>query len=156
VGQKAGARGHLFESIPGEGSFITGYARTKGFRDFRGTNWLVTVRQPEADALAPARDLRRTLAWMGASLTLMIVVTSWLIAGRITRRMAAVATAAVRIRQGDVLTLMPRPPGNGELQSMCGALGDMVDDFRQKQDHLESENLRHAARATGRNDQTRV
>jgi HAMP domain-containing protein len=156
VGQKAGARGHLSESIPGEGAFLTGYARTKGFRDFRGANWLVTVRQPEVDALAPARDLRRTLTWMGASLTFIIVVMSWVVAGRITRRMAAVATAAVRIRQGDVLTLMPRPSGDGELQSMCGALGDMVDDFRQKQDQLESENQRHAARAAGRTDQTRI
>ena len=139
VAQKGGARGNLLENVPGDTNFFTGYARSRGYREFRGTNWLVTVRQPVADAFAPARELQQRIVSIGATLTVVIIVLSWLIAGRITRRMAAVTSAAGRIRGGDILTLMPRPHGRGEIQEMCGALGEMVDDFRTKQEKLEGE-----------------
>lgn len=145
VGEKKGARGYFVENVPGEAEFFTGYARTNGFREFRGANWLVAVRQPVADAFAAAGHVHRRIMWAGATFTLVIIVLSWLIAGRIVRRMAAVASAADRIRSGDILTLIPRPTGNGEVQAMCGALGDMVDDFRQKQEKLETDNDRLAA-----------
>ncbi len=150
VSDKAGGRGHFVENVPGEAEFFTGYARTKGYRDFRGANWLVTVRQPVADAFADARTVHRRIVWTGATLTVVIIVLSWLVAGRIARRMAAVTSAASRIRSGDVLSLMPRPPGQGEVQTMCGALGDMVDDFRQKQEQLDADNTRLAARLHAR------
>ncbi len=142
IGAKAGAHGYFVESVPGDAEFFTGYARSRGFRDFRGTGWLVAVRQPIADAVAPARELHRQIVWLGAALITVIAVASWTIAGRIVRRINAVATAAGRIRGGDVLTLMPRPRDRGEVSAMCGALGELVDDFRQKQEILEAENLR--------------
>lgn len=146
VGEKMGARGYFTENVPGEAEFFTGYARTKGFREFRGANWLVAVRQPVTDAFAAAGDVHRRIVWAGATFTAAMIVLSWLIAGRIVRRMAAVATAAERIRRGDILTLIPRPAGSGEVQAMCGALGDMVDDFREKQEKLTADNDRLAAR----------
>jgi HAMP domain-containing protein len=142
IGAKAGAHGYFVEDVPGDAEFFTGYARARGFRDFRGTNWLVAVRQPIADAFAPAQGLHRQIVWLGVALVSVIAVASWVIAGRFARRMSAVATAAGRIRGGDVLTLMPQPRDRGEVSSMCGALGELVDDFRQKQEALESENIR--------------
>jgi HAMP domain-containing protein len=142
VGAKAAAHGYFVENVPGDAEFFTGYARSRGSRDFHGTNWLVAVRQPVADAFATARELHRQVTWLGATLVVVIVVASWLIAGRIARRMNAVATAAGRIRGGDVLTLMPQPRGRGEISLMCGALGALVDDFRGKHDRFETENSR--------------
>lgn len=147
VNRAIGARGFLSENVPGDGEFLTGYARTKGFGEFRGANWLVTVRQPAASALAPVDDVQRWIVRSGAVFTLVLAVLGWLVAGRIARRMRAVAAAAERIRGGDVLTLMPRPPGAGEVQAMCGALGEMVDNFRQQQERLEADNQRLAARS---------
>ncbi len=150
IGERPGARGYLSENVPGDTEYLTGYARTKGFREFRGANWLVAVRQPAADAFAPAREVHRWIVRIGALFTIAIVVLSWLIAGRIARRMTAIATAAGRIRSGDILSEMPRPPGQGEIQSMCDALGGMVDDFRQKNEKLDAENTRLAARLSQR------
>ena len=146
VANQAGSRGYFLENVPGEAEFFTGYARTKGYREFRGANWLITVRQPVADAFADARTVHRRIVWTGATFTAVIIVLGWLIAGRIARRMAAVTSAAGRIRSGDVLSLMPRPSGRGEVQVMCGALGDMVDELRQKQEQLDADNTRLAAR----------
>ncbi len=152
AGDRSGARGYFSEPVPNEGDYLTGYVRTKGFREFRGVNWLVTVRQPVADAFAAASDVRRWIVRTGAVFTVAIAVLSWLIAGRITRRMAAIAAAAGRIRNGDVLSEMPRPPGHGEIESMCGALGDMVDDLRQKNEQLDANNTRLTVRLSERVD----
>ncbi len=137
VGERIGARGNLIETVPGDADYLTGFARTKGFREFRGANWLVVVRQPLADATAPVGELHAWIVRFGFVFVLLVAVAGWVAAGRISRRMAAVATAAGRIRRGDVLTLMPHPPGRGELQDMCGALDQMVADFRAKQEKSE-------------------
>jgi hypothetical protein len=138
VSDRIGLRGNFVESVAGDADYVTGFARTKGYREFRGANWLVVVRQPTADVVAAASDLRRWIVWLGFALTLVTVIVSWLVAGRLARRMAAVTAAAGRIRRGDALTLMPRPAGHGELEEMCGAIGDMVDNFRAKQEKSES------------------
>lgn len=150
VGAKAGVHGYFAENVPGDAEFLTAYACDRGHGVLRGANWLVTVRQPVADAFAPVRDLRRWIVRVGAIFTVAIIVLSWVLAGRLTRRMAAIALAAGRIRGGDVLTLMPRPHGRGEIQLMCAALGDMVDDFRQKHAQLEADHTRLAARLSER------
>ena len=146
VDAKAGGHGNFVESVPGDKEFLTGFARDRGHGVFRGANWLVAVRQPAADTFAPVRDLRQAIVRLGAIFTVAIIVLSWVLAGRIARRMAAIASAAGRIRGGDILTLMPRPHGEGEVQSMCAALGEMVDDFRKKQEDLEADRTRLAAR----------
>jgi hypothetical protein len=138
LADKTSARGYFIERVPGDTDYLTGYVRTKGYREFRGANWLIAVRQPVADAFAPALEMQRWIARVGAGFTIVIVVLSWVIAGRFARRMAAVTAAAGRIRSGDVLTLMPRPPGRGEIQDMCGALDEMVADFRAKQENSGS------------------
>jgi HAMP domain-containing protein len=146
AGDRVGARGYLAETIPGDGEYLTGFARTKGFREFRGANWMVAVRQPVADAFAGAHDVSRWIFRLGALFTLAAMVLSWWIASRITRRMAVVTAAAHRIRSGDILSEIPRPPGPGEIESMCDALGGMVDDFRVKHEQLDAENARLMAR----------
>jgi HAMP domain-containing protein len=142
IGEKPGTRGYLTETVAGDTDYLTGYIRTKGYREFRGANWLITVRQPVADAFAPVRDLQRWIFRLGVLFTVGVAVVSWLVAGRITRRMAGIATAASRIRAGDVLSEMPRPPGEGEIQSMCEALGTMVEDLRAKNEQLDAENTK--------------
>src|SRR6185436_4517290 len=104
-----------------------GYARSVGAGEFRGFGWLVAVRQPADLVFAPAGELQRGIRMWGALLGATLVLASWIAAARLARRMTIVTTAARRIPGGDVLSTMPRPPGNGEVARMCGALGDMVD-----------------------------
>lgn len=125
-------RGTMVEPTSSGTAYITGFARSRGYRDYRGLGWLIAVRQPAALALAPARDLQRTIFGWGALLTAVLVAVSWISAGRLARRIHTIELAARRIRGGDVLTVLPLPRGEGELAQMCGALGDLVQELREK------------------------
>ena len=104
----------------------------RGYREYRGLGWLIVVRQPADLALAPARELQRSLFAWGVLLTVALVTVSWISAGRLSRRLRSMGLAAGRIRGGDVLTVLPRPPGDGEVARMCGAVGDLVEELRAK------------------------
>jgi nitrogen fixation/metabolism regulation signal transduction histidine kinase len=77
------------------------------------------------------------------------VTVAWITLGRIARRLKAIALAADRIREGDILTVMPGAKGEGEMAHLCGAHGQMVSSLREQQANLEAENARLAARPRG-------
>ena len=124
-------RGTLLENTTGGTVYLTGYVRSRGYQDFPGLGWLISVRQPGVDAFAPVRELRRSLVGCGAVFSLGIAFLSWAFAGAIAHQLRRVTATAVRVRRGDILAVMPRPPGEGEFARMSGALGDMVDEFRR-------------------------
>jgi HAMP domain-containing protein len=126
-------RGSLVENTATGTTYLTGYVRSRGYREYRGLGWLVTVRQPLALALAPVAGLKHTIMGWGFAFTGFFVVVSWLLAGRLARRLRRIGAAARRIEEGDVLTVLPRPQGQGELDRMCHALGDMVEGLRRPQ-----------------------
>ena len=134
VGNRPGLRGSLTEDAKGDTTYLTGYARSRGFRTYRGLGWLVTVRQPVADAFAPVQELRRQLAKLGAALSGAAIVLIWLAAWYFTRRANAIAKAAGCVASGDVLALLPLPQGRDEFQKMCAALGVMVEKLRERRD----------------------
>ena len=140
------ARGFLQESVGGDGNYLAGYARSRAHPNFRGLAWLVIVRQPARDAFAPVAELQRRIAWIGGSLAAFVALATWFVTSRLTRRLRAIATAADRIRTGDVLTLIPRPPGHSEMAGMCGALDAMVETLRQQKSKLEADNTLLTAR----------
>ena len=132
-------RGTMRENTSNGTSYLTGFSRSRGYREFRGFGWLVTVRQPIDLALAPARELQRLIAGWGFLFAAVLVIVSWFATAPIARRLRTIGIAADRIREGDVLTVMPSPGGDGELARMCGALGEMVDELRAKQEAAEAQ-----------------
>jgi hypothetical protein len=125
-------RGSLVESTGNGFTYFTAYMRERGFREFPGLGWLVTVRQPVQDAFAPARRLQRDIVAWGVALTLALSALTWWYVGRFVKRMWIVENAAKLIRQGDVLTVLPHPKGEGEMDRMCAALDNLVEDLRAK------------------------
>lgn len=138
-------RGSLIENAGGT-LYLTAFARSRGFKEFRGLGWLIAVRQPVELAFAPVPDLRRNIIRWGAFLSVLAIGASWMAAGSLARQIRRVTASADRIRDGDILAVMPRPPGESEIGRMCAALGDLVDDFRQKQEKLEVESRRLAGK----------
>jgi hypothetical protein len=130
-------RGSLRENTADGAAFVTGYSRSRGFKDFRGLGWLVTVREPVAVAFAGVRELQRTVVAFGLFFAGALVALSWIFAGRHARRLAAVTAAAHQIRGGDVLALLPRAHDDSELDRMCGALGEMTEELRAQREHSE-------------------
>lgn len=110
--------------------YLTGFSRSRGFRDYRGLNWLVAVRQPIDRALAPVVELQRLIARWGIGFTVLLTVAAWFFMDPFVRRLQGVRAAARRLQGGDVLTVMPRHPGESEVSTMCEAVGELVEKLR--------------------------
>jgi len=146
LSDRPGTRGVLTENTTGGTVYLTGHARTRGFREYRGVGWLVVVRQPAAHVFAPVAELRSGIVRLGLVFAAVFAAAAWIFAARLERRLTAVATAAGRIRGGDILALLPQPHGHTAFARMCAALGAMVETFRTRQEVLENENTRLATR----------
>lgn len=125
-------RGSMLETTAEGSVYLTGYIRSRGHAEFRGLGLLTIVRQPVRRALAPAHELRLAIARWGFLFSGTLLVVSWIFAGRLARRLDAVTAAAGRIQAGDILTVIPQPRGNAEIDHMCGAVGGLVQDLRPK------------------------
>ena len=123
-------RGALIEETSGGTTYLTGYAVSRGFRDYRGLGWLVTVRQPVDRAFAPVRDFEHALTRWGALFVAVVGTIAWIGAGKLERRLRSVGTAVRRIRAGDVLAVVPSPSGEGELERMSRAVSELVEELR--------------------------
>ncbi len=149
------ARGALVED-PGHGApFYTGFARSRGFRDYRGLGWVALVRQPLELAFGPVEILQRTIAILGAGLAAAAALVAWIAAGRTARRLRSIAAAARRIRGGDVLAVLPRPRGADEVAGLNRALDTFVEDMRAQQNALTAERDRLAAQLHARDAEKR-
>ena len=142
---RAGMRGSFTENAEGGTVYLTGYARSQGYRDFPGLHLLVVVRQPTAIVFAPVHELQGWIWRLGALLAGGVVVLSWVLVARLNRPMRAIARAADHIRGGDVTSLIPRYHG-GAAGRLSTAVGDLVDTFRAKQGKLEAEKAQLEAR----------
>jgi HAMP domain-containing protein len=125
-------RGFFTEGTTLGTTYLTGYARSRGHKDFRGLGWITAVRQPTDRAFATAENLRRTILQWGLVFTAAATVVAWLIAGRIARRLRTVERAAGRIASGDVLATLPPPRGDSEIDRMCAALGRLIEELRAR------------------------
>jgi HAMP domain-containing protein len=132
LGETRRARGWLIEATPEGSAFLTGFSRSRGFREYRGLGWIAIVRQPVSQAFAPVATLRQQLARWAFALVLAGAGLGWVIAGRLARRLRSIAAAAHRIQEGDILAVLPRPAGESELSRMCRAVGDLVEDLRER------------------------
>jgi HAMP domain-containing protein len=147
LGSRPANRGTFLERTGHGIDYLTSYVRLRGFREYRGLGWLVAMRQPAVQVFAPVQELRRTILNLGLSFVFMLAVTTWFVAARLERRFRAVALAASRIGDGDILSLMPRPRRDSEFARMCAALTAMVEKFRHREETLETANARLATQA---------
>jgi len=146
---RPGSRGSFTENAEGGTVYLTGYARSQGYRDFPGLHLLVVVRQPTAIVFAPVRELQNWIWRLGALLAGGFVILGWIFVARLNRPMRAIARAADYIRGGDVTSLIPRYRG-GAAGRLSTAVGDLVDALRKKQEKLEAEKAQLEARVRDR------
>lgn len=132
VGATRRVHGWMIEHTPEGATFLTGFARSRGFREYRGLGWVAIVRQPLSQVQAPVAALRQTLARWAFALVAAGIVLGWVVAGRLARRLRSVTASAHRIREGDILAVLPRPGGENEVSRMCRAVGDLVEDLRAR------------------------
>ena len=137
---RANQNSYLIEPWVQEGNYVTGYAKTQGYRDYPGLGWLVLVRQKAAVALAPTRSLQYQVLVWGVGLGTLFAVLIGLSANRMVRPMLKIAAAANRIRQGDALAKIPLVRGQDELATLAESLRHLVSTLDEQQQELISLN----------------
>ncbi|TAJ77229.1 MAG: EAL domain-containing protein [Gallionellaceae bacterium] len=119
--------GYLLEKWSNGKTYLVGYAKSSGYRDYPGLGWVSLMREDVTQAFAPARQLRQRILMMGIGLGLLFSWLGWLLAGRIARPITRISRAADKIAAGDLVYDVPAQQGDGEVAHLSTAIHDMVE-----------------------------
>lgn len=146
------ASGYLVEVWPDRVAYLTGYAKTAGFRSYSGLGWTVLVRQPTAEAFAVARWLQwEILIWGVVIGVLAGAMTAWA-AGQLVKPLVQIAIAAERIRLGDTTMQIPLLEGHDELALLSRAVFRLFLSLDQQNRLLQAFNEDLEARVVSRTE----
>ncbi|MGL5880800.1 MAG: ATP-binding protein, partial [Xenococcaceae cyanobacterium] len=120
--------------------YVTGYARTQGYRDYPGLGWTVLVRQQQQIALAPARSLQNRVFICGTGLGLLFAIGSWFRSRRIIEPLLQLTKAAEKIGGDDRHTQIPSSDRQDELATLSKAFQQMVQALNDREDRLQAVN----------------
>lgn len=122
-------------SLRGSGAFfdeeasgdkVTGYARTRGYRDYPGLNWTVLVREPSAVAMAVARQTIVTIALIGVATAILGIAMIAVLSVKVAKPLRILTQAADRIGREEGVTMLPRVSGSQEVVKLSGALRSLL------------------------------
>ena len=145
----AGVSRYAIERWPDGRDYVTGFARSDGYRNFSGLGWIVIVRQNAAFALAPVRRLQKqTLAW-SLGLAALGALVAWLLSKRISAPLLLLANSADAIRRGDEVRI-PDVRDFAEVEALSRSLGTLVSELKYRQDALAQLNVSLEAQVSER------
>jgi diguanylate cyclase (GGDEF)-like protein/PAS domain S-box-containing protein len=127
IRQNGGDGGYLLETWGNGKTYLVGYAKSSGYRDYPGVGWISLVRADVTQAFAPARQLRQRILAMGVGLGLLFSWLGWLLAGRIARPISRISQAAEKIAGGDLVYDVPAHQGAGEVARLSISIHNMVE-----------------------------
>lgn len=145
--------GYLLEKWNDGKTYLVGYAKSSGYRDYPGLGWVSLVREDAAQAFAPVRQLRQRILLMGVALGALFAWLGWLMAGRIARPITRISQAADKIAAGDLAYDVPFQQGVGEVARLSTAIHNMVANLTREitQRGKAEEGLRLAAKVFEQN-----
>lgn len=114
-------RGTFVDQGNGE-AMLTGYAVTRGHRDYEGLSWIVLARRPAASALAASRDIAWAILGFGVLAGILGVLLAIAIAHRAARSLKTLISEADRIGRDAKVTMLPRLRGSREVIKLTRAL----------------------------------
>lgn len=139
----AGQNPYRVETWSDGKSYLSGFARSIGYRNYPGLGWLVLIRQKSDIAFAPARQLQQQIFILTMALGLLLAILGWIIADSLAQPMLAIAAAANLIRQGDTTCKIPIVRGKNELAILSRSLSQLVRSLMQKEQEVQASNLRY-------------
>lgn len=119
-------RGYLLEKWSDGKTYLVGYAKSSGYRDYPGMGWISLMREDVTQAFAPARELRFRILVMGIVLGGLFAWLGWLMAGRIAGPITRISRAAEKVAEGELSYDVPAIQGDGEVAHLSAAIHDMV------------------------------
>lgn len=124
--------GYLIERWRDGKTYLVGYAKGSGYRDYPGLGWVTLFRQDVDLAFAPARQIQHRILAVGAFLGLFFAVFGWMLAGRIARPIQAITASAKKVARGELAYAPPEVRGDGEVAQLSDAIHGMVTNLTQE------------------------
>lgn len=91
---------------PDGNKYLMGYAVARDYRDYRGPQWQVMVRQPIDIAYQPIQELRVQAVWIGGAVVIVFGLIGWMTAEKISRPLANINQQLEREVQSRTAELM--------------------------------------------------
>jgi diguanylate cyclase (GGDEF)-like protein len=135
-----GETGVAEETWPDGVAYLTGYSRSRGFREYPGLGWIVLARQPVDLALRPVETVERLILAGGLGTALLFCVIGLLIARGVAAPLARLGAAAAAIGADSRVQDVPAVGGFAEVRALAAALRGMLARLGQKQIELEQAN----------------
>jgi diguanylate cyclase (GGDEF)-like protein/PAS domain S-box-containing protein len=130
---KGGERsGYHLERFKDGKTYLVGYARSAGYRDYAGFGWSAVVREDITTAFAPARALQRHILLVGALVGLFFTWLTWLMAGRIAQPIRRISQAAEKVAAGELHYDVPPQRREDEVGHLSQAIHDMVQNLTRE------------------------
>jgi signal transduction histidine kinase len=95
-----------------------------------GVEWAVVAEIESAEALGPARDLRRRMLWIGVGIAAAFFVAATLLANSVTRPLRVLAEAARRLGSRDFAARIP-VRSSDELGELAASFNRMAEDLEK-------------------------
>ena len=105
---------------------LTGFAMTKGYRNYPGLGWQVVARRPTATAYAPARSVARTIFGLGLVIGGIGIGLATVFSGRVARPIRRLTEEADRIGRDPGKVMLPHVQGSVEVAQLSSALRSLL------------------------------
>ncbi len=148
IRQEGNDSGFLLEKWANGKTYLVGYAKSSGYRDYPGLGWSSLIRQDVTQAFAPARQLSQRILIIGTALGLLFAWLGWLMAGRIARPIVRIGLAAEKVAAGELVYNVPVQRGDDEVAHLSKAIRAMVKNLTREitQRRKAEESLRLSAK----------
>jgi PAS domain S-box-containing protein len=150
-----GTPGYITETWPDGGTYLVGYARSKGHLSSPGLGWRVLVRQETGVAFEPVRQLQRDVLLGGVGLALLFSLLGWLAARAVTRPLLGLAATAREIEQGGNAQVRPSR-AYSEVRVLGTALDSLLGQVRRQNGQLQQLNAELEQRVEQRTAELRA
>lgn len=125
-GLEGATRQVAVETWPDGGRYLTASVREASFKNYPGMGWTIVARRGEASAFAPADRLSQQILLAGVATAAVFIFVVLFMLQRELGPLAAIATAAKRIRDDGNRVEIPKPERSGELSDFASALIDLA------------------------------
>ncbi len=128
VASTLAARGYGYDiALSGNDKrWLTGFAVSRGYRDYPGLGWIIITQQPVDVAFRPVQDLVVSILGVGVAFSLLGALIAWWLTGYLMRPIRVITAEAERIGRDAQAQTLPRVGGALEVQQLSKALRSLL------------------------------
>jgi diguanylate cyclase (GGDEF)-like protein len=134
---RSGKVGYGIEQWPDGKTYLTGFSKSRGFKNYVGLGWVMLERQEIGEAFAPVRGLRGQFLTWGLFTAAVFALTGWFGASRIARPLLELTRAAEVLRQGTARRDIPAVRSYYEVVVLTDTMRSMIAEVAHREALLE-------------------